>query len=56
MSVILKILSYLGLGLTIVPSVLLLVGYVFPQYSLLATIGMVLWFATAPFWINKTPL
>ena len=56
MSVILKILSYLGLGLTIVPSVLLLAGFAFPQYALLATIGMVLWFATAPFWINKTPL
>ena len=58
MSVILKILSYLGLGLTIVPSVLLLVGSSLLDdysYKLLATVGMVLWFTTAPFWINKPP-
>ena len=54
MNVVLKILSYLGLGLTLVPSVLLLTGYASPQHALLATIGMVLWFATAPFWINKS--
>jgi hypothetical protein len=56
MSVILKILSYLGLGLTIGPSVLLLVGSSLLDnydYKLLATVGMILWFATAPFWINK---
>ncbi len=53
MSVVLKILSYLGLGLTIGPSALLLAGFASPSHSLLAMIGMVLWFATAPFWINK---
>ena len=54
MNVVLKILSYLGLGLTLVPSVLLLTGFAFPKHALLATIGMALWFATAPFWINKS--
>ncbi len=55
MNVVLKILSYLGLGLTIGPSLLLLVGLASPRHALLATVGMVLWFATAPFWINKPP-
>ena len=53
MNVVLKILSYLGLGLTLVPSVLLLTGFASPRHALLATVGMLLWFATAPFWINK---
>ena len=53
MTVILKILSYVGLGLTIVPSALLLAGFPSTRHALLATIGMVLWFVTAPFWINK---
>lgn len=56
MSLVLKIISYLGLGLTIVPSALLLAGFPSAQHTLLATIGMVLWFATAPFWINKNQM
>lgn len=48
-----KIISYLGLGLTVIPSMLLLSENDL-QYQLLAIIGMVLWFLSAPFWINKT--
>ena len=53
MNAILKIISYVGLGLTIVPSLLLLAGFPSAQHTLLATVGMMLWFATAPFWVNK---
>jgi hypothetical protein len=50
-----KIISYIGLGLTVVPSFLLLSdGFEDIQYQMLATVGMVLWFVTAPFWINRT--
>lgn len=51
---ILKILSFIGLGLTIVPSflVFMLVISHDMHINLMGT-GMVLWFVTAPFWINK---
>ena len=55
MTILAKIVSYLGLLLTVVPSALLLANNQLPdRYKLLATIGMVLWFVTAPFWINKS--
>lgn len=50
-----KIFSYASLLLTIVPSVMVLSESTSDiPYQLLATIGMVVWFATAPLWINKT--
>lgn len=58
MIVLAKLVSYAGLLLTLVPSVLLLIGSSLLDgynYQLLATVGMVLWFVTAPFWINKPP-
>ena len=55
MIILAKIVSYVGLLLTVVPSALLLADNQLPdRYKLLATIGMVLWFVTAPFWINKS--
>ena len=55
MIILAKIVSYLGLLLTVVPSALLLAdNQLSDRYKLLATIGMVLWFVTAPFWINKS--
>ena len=54
MNIVLKLLSYVGLGLTIVPAVLQLAGFPNVPYVLLTTLGMVLWFLTAPFWINKS--
>lgn len=54
MMLLVKIISYLGLGLTVVPAMLLLSGNSDIQYQLLAVVGMVLWFVTAPFWINRT--
>lgn len=56
MIVLAKLMSYVGLLLTLVPSVLLLIGSSLLDgynYQLLATVGMVLWFVTAPFWVNK---
>lgn len=49
-----KILSYAGLLLTVVPSAMVLSERTSDiPYQLLATIGMIMWFVTAPFWINK---
>ncbi len=54
MTLIAKIISYLGLGLTLIPSILLLSKGEGIRYQILAVIGMVLWFVSAPFWVNKT--
>lgn len=56
MIILAKLVSYVGLLLTLVPSVLLLIGSSLLDdysYKLLATVGMVLWFVTAPFWVNR---
>lgn len=50
----LKIVSFLGLVLTILPSILVLAGvFSLDTYKNLTLIGSVLWFVSAPFWINK---
>ncbi|MEM9829643.1 MAG: hypothetical protein AAF944_03350 [Bacteroidota bacterium] len=54
MKLLLQLSSTLGLLLTIIPSLLYFTGYVplsVQQHLMLA--GTVLWFATAPFWMNK---
>lgn len=54
MKTILKIASYLGLVLTIIPPILFFKSYITLDSShLYMTIGMLIWFGTAPFWINK---
>lgn len=54
MKTLLKIASYLGLVLTIVPPLLYFKSVIDLDSShLYMTIGMFLWFFTAPFWINK---
>lgn len=52
---ILKIISYLGLLLTIVPSLFVFRGSIDMKvhYNLMI-VGMVLWFATAPFFMKST--
>ena len=46
--------SIVGLGLTIVPAVLVVMGLASWQtHADLMAAGMVLWFATAPFWMKK---
>ena len=49
-----KPLSWLALGLTIIPSILVLSGQmeIGTNKSLMA-LGMMIWFVTAPFWINR---
>ena len=51
---ILKIFSFIGLGLTIVPSVLVLTGNMdIETNKSLMMIGTLLWFGTVVFWMNK---
>lgn len=50
----LKVASAVGLVLTVVPSFLVLSGYMnWETHSLLMIVGMILWFGTAPFWMKK---
>lgn len=54
MKSLLTIISFLGLGLTIIPSLLVFAGVLqFDLNKTLMTAGTLIWFATAPFWINK---
>lgn len=54
---ILKALSFLGLALTIVPSMLVFRGTIaIETHYTLMIVGMVLWFGTAPFWMKGTSL
>jgi len=49
------LLSFIGLGLTIVPSVLVLTGDInMDQNKKLMMIGTILWFGTVVFWMNKS--
>ena len=53
-SIVLKTLSYLALAATIVPPLMVFLGNLdINIYKQIITIAMVVWFATAPFWINK---
>ena len=50
----LRIVSYLGLALTLVPSLLVFGGLLsLATYKLLMLLGFVCWIATAPWWINR---
>ena len=50
----LKFLSFIGLGLTIIPSILVFMLVISHDMHInLMGLGMVMWFITAPFWINK---
>ncbi|WP_430907866.1 hypothetical protein [Maribacter sp. 2-571] len=50
-----KILSYIGLALTIIPSFLVFAQLLdLEWYKNLILSGTLIWFCTAPFWINKT--
>jgi hypothetical protein len=52
--IILKIVSFIGLGLTLIPSILVFTGIIsFDSHITLMMVGMLCWFLTAPFWINK---
>ena len=57
MKILLKIISFTGLALTIVPSILIFKGVIeMKTHYLLMSIGFVLWFASAPFWMTSKSL
>ncbi len=50
----LKTISLIGLLVTIVPSFLVFADVIAPDTNkLLMIVGTLLWFTTAPFWMNK---
>ncbi len=50
----LGILAISGLALTLLPSVLVFTGALSgPANKVLMAVGMLLWFAAAPFWIGR---
>ena len=56
MTAVLKLLSLAGLALTVVPAALVfLAGMAWETHALLMSVGTVLWFATAPFWMRDAP-
>ncbi|MEP0368014.1 MAG: hypothetical protein ABJN36_20840 [Cyclobacteriaceae bacterium] len=57
MKTLLKIISFIGLCLTIVPPFLVFYGVIEkPTHFTLMGIGALLWFATAPFWMKNPSL
>jgi hypothetical protein len=57
MKKLLIVISFTGLALTIVPSLLVFKGLIgVNSHFWLMAIGMVLWFATAPFWMKSKSL
>jgi hypothetical protein len=49
----LRLVSYLGLALSVVPGFFVMAGSLsMPAYYKIINVGMVLWFATAVFWIK----
>ncbi len=55
MRTLLKLTSFAGLGLTVVPSFLVFAGRIaWGTHAALMLVGTVLWFASAPFWMLET--
>ncbi len=55
MTVLLKLLSFVGLALTVGPAFLVFTGATsWETHATLMLVGTVLWFGTAPFWM-ETP-
>ena len=54
MTALLKTVSFVGLGLTVVPSFLVFADViVWDTHATLMLVGTLLWFATSPFWIQE---
>ena len=57
MRILLIIISFIGLALTIIPSILVFKGAIeMKSHFHLMAIGMVVWFSTAPFWMKSHSL
>lgn len=53
MDILLKSISFLGLGLTVVPAFLVFAGSIeWSTHAMLMMVGALLWFVTAPFWMR----
>ena len=56
-SSLLKIISFLGLALTILPSLFVFGGVIeMKTHYILMAVGMFMWFGSAPFWMHPTAL
>lgn len=54
MNVLLKIISFAGLALTVVPAALVFAGTItWDTHATLMLVGTVAWFATSPFWMQE---
>lgn len=57
MKILLIIISLSGLALTVVPSILVFLQEISPaDHKFYMIFGMVMWFATAPFWVKEQEL
>jgi hypothetical protein len=57
MQTVLKVISFIGLGFTIVPSILVLSGDIGMDLNKsLMMAGTILWFGTVIFWMNKNKM
>jgi hypothetical protein len=55
MKTIIKLISYIGLALTLIPSFLVFSGNATLDSSkIFMLIGTIIWFVSAPSWMNKT--
>jgi hypothetical protein len=55
MKALLKIISFIGLIMTVGPSFMVFSGLMDPDMNKwIMLLGTILWFATAPFWMNKS--
>jgi hypothetical protein len=55
MTTLYKILSFVALAMTLLPSFLVFQGVIDPGLSkTLMFIGTIIWFITAPMWLNKS--
>ena len=54
MTILLKTISFIGLLMTIIPSFFLFINKIdISDNYLLMAIGTLIWFVSAPFWMNK---
>lgn len=57
MTLFLKILSFTGLALTVIPAILVFTEAItFDMHTNLMVVGMLMWFATSPFWMKEKEL
>lgn len=54
MKALLKIISFAGLALTVIPAVLVFAGEItWDTHATLMLVGTIAWFATSPFWMEE---